>query len=168
MLSPHLQHKYLEARAEEVVQYTRRHGIYDAMDKFGVKDYMTLHDLMERHSDIMSASPESNPETVIDDLLSAFLKFLHARQQAIVSISARSEMGPPSQTEPIKQLEDPILAAARQLCQEARQISVSSLQRRLHVGYMKAIKLYRQLETEGIVNNGWTQKRRQEKCAEKS
>jgi S-DNA-T family DNA segregation ATPase FtsK/SpoIIIE len=48
------------------------------------------------------------------------------------------------------QPEDPMLAAARRLAEEHKQISASFLQRRLHIGYPRAARIIDQLEEEGI------------------
>lgn len=47
--------------------------------------------------------------------------------------------------------EDPLMAAARKLASEYRQLSPSFLQRRLQIGYSRAVKLIEALEREGAL-----------------
>lgn len=50
--------------------------------------------------------------------------------------------------------EDPLLGAARRLAQEHKQLSASFLQRRLQIGYPRAVKLLEVLEQEGLSPQG--------------
>ncbi len=49
---------------------------------------------------------------------------------------------------------DPFLEKARQLCHKSSNVSVSFLQRKLHIGYQRAARLMEQLEEEGTVEPG--------------
>ncbi len=49
---------------------------------------------------------------------------------------------------------DPFLERARELARENPRLSISLLQRRLHIGYPRAARLMEQLEDEGLVTRG--------------
>ncbi|MFP3974783.1 MAG: DNA translocase FtsK [Dehalococcoidia bacterium] len=49
---------------------------------------------------------------------------------------------------------DPFLEKARELCHESSNISISFLQRKLHIGYQRAARLMEQLEEEGTIEPG--------------
>jgi S-DNA-T family DNA segregation ATPase FtsK/SpoIIIE len=70
----------------------------------------------------------------------------------LVSFWARQRRAvTPMEVKVEKPPEDPLLEAARRLAQEHKHISASFLQRRLQVGYQRAIKLMEMLEEEGLV-----------------
>ncbi len=56
---------------------------------------------------------------------------------------------------PVEKIElDPFLERARELAREHPHLSISLLQRRLHIGYPRAARLMEQLEEEGLVSRG--------------
>ena len=56
---------------------------------------------------------------------------------------------------PVEKIElDPFLERARELARENPRLSISLLQRRLHIGYPRAARLMEQLEDEGLVTRG--------------
>lgn len=56
---------------------------------------------------------------------------------------------------PVEKIElDPFLERARELARENPRLSISLLQRRLHIGYPRAARLMEQLEEEGLVTRG--------------
>jgi S-DNA-T family DNA segregation ATPase FtsK/SpoIIIE len=48
---------------------------------------------------------------------------------------------------------DPMMEKARELCEKSSNVSISLLQRRLHIGYQRAAKLSEQLEEEGLIES---------------
>ncbi len=48
---------------------------------------------------------------------------------------------------------DPFMEKARQICEESASISISLLQRKLHIGYQRAARLMEQLQEEGALDD---------------
>lgn len=75
--------------------------------------------------------------------------------ESLVSFWARQgKRISPIEIEAKKPEEDPLLEAARRLAQEHKKISASFLQRRLQIGYQRAVKLMEALEQEGVIKEG--------------
>lgn len=114
-------HTRLDPIKEEVLNYTQRHGRFQAMDKFEVKDYACFHSWLEEVTDdplfgFEAACRNNGNRSLLDELLDKFL-FKVAKLEAEVKRLRRENEWLQETRDQRREIQEKNILAVLQICE---------------------------------------------------
>lgn len=90
--------KRFNGNKEEVLQYVKRYGVFEAMEKYGIKDYKAFSDFVKEQTGKLGLSPTigalggAGNNTVFHQFVEAFAGYVARREIEVETLNQRIEL----------------------------------------------------------------------------
>ncbi len=118
------------------------------LDSAGAEKLLGRGDMLYLPTD--AAKPKRLQGSFLSDAEMDRLVEFWRKQRRIERETVKFEEAAPFETGGKQEVDDPLMENARQLALDFDKVSASFLQRRLHIGYPRAARIYEQLQAEGL------------------